>query len=59
MEYQDFLDTWTLVHRTKLFDPSWVVSSLWMNAKIRLPGMVWDYGDISCALYRFYLAPET
>lgn len=50
MEYEDFLNTWTLVHRTRLFDPSWAVSSLWMNAKIRLPGMVWDYGDISCQL---------
>ncbi|KAF8309417.1 cysteine proteinase [Clavulina sp. PMI_390] len=47
MEYEDFLKTWTLVHRTRLFDPSWVTSSLWMSARIRLPGLVWDYGDIS------------
>lgn len=59
MEYQDFLDTWTLVHRTRLFDPSWVVSSLWMNAKVRLPGMVWDYGDISCKFYIRFLESYT
>lgn len=55
MEYEDFLETWTLVHRTRLFDPSWIVSSLWLNAMLRGPCTVWDYGDVSCEFPRFCL----
>jgi hypothetical protein len=49
MEYEDWLDTWTLVHRVRLFDPSWIMSSLWINANLRGPASAWDYGDVSCA----------
>ncbi|KAF9511954.1 hypothetical protein BS47DRAFT_1298263 [Hydnum rufescens UP504] len=47
MEYEDFLETWTLVQRSRLFDPSWIVSSLWINARVRGPLCAWDFGDIS------------
>jgi hypothetical protein len=49
MEYEDWLDTWTIVHRVHLFDPSWIMSSLWISAKLRGPTSAWDYGDVSCA----------
>lgn len=45
---EDFLDTWTLCYRARLFDPSWIVSSSWVNATLRGNGTAWDYGDISC-----------
>ncbi|KAF8318702.1 cysteine proteinase [Clavulina sp. PMI_390] len=47
MEYEDFLDTWTVVHRVRLFDPTWIMSSMWINANMRGPGSAWDYGDVS------------
>ncbi|KAF4610983.1 hypothetical protein D9613_006504 [Agrocybe pediades] len=31
MEYKDFLDVWTEVHRTLIFDSSWIMSSLWLH----------------------------
>lgn len=55
MEYEDFLDTWTIVHRVRLFDPSWIMSSLWINANLRGPASAWDYGDVSC-MYRSCLS---
>ncbi|KAF8325765.1 uncharacterized protein EI90DRAFT_3071680, partial [Cantharellus anzutake] len=47
MEYEDFLETWTMVHRTKLFDPTWIVSSLWIKTFVRPPLSAWDFGDVS------------
>lgn len=59
MEYEDFLDTWTLVHRVRLFDPSWMMSSLWINANLRGPASAWDYGDVSCMFQVLFLLVST
>ncbi|KAG9093462.1 hypothetical protein FRC07_011459, partial [Ceratobasidium sp. 392] len=31
MEYSDFLNTWTMIERSKLFDKDWKMSSIWLN----------------------------
>ncbi|KAI5120454.1 hypothetical protein M0805_008501 [Coniferiporia weirii] len=50
MEYCDFLNTWTGIERTQLFDPSWVQSSLWLNVESRPMSCAWQYGDVSFVL---------
>lgn len=47
MEYKDFLKTWTLIERSRLFDSSWRMSSLWVNVKSRNFPCAWDFGDVS------------
>ncbi|KZT43642.1 cysteine proteinase [Sistotremastrum suecicum HHB10207 ss-3] len=47
MEYEDFLNTWTVIVRTRIFDSSWCMSSHWLNCKPRSFPCAWDYGDIS------------
>ncbi|KAL5482317.1 hypothetical protein ACEPAI_8911 [Sanghuangporus weigelae] len=47
MEYCDFLKTWTYLERTRLFDPSWVVSSHWLSVESRPLPSSWQYGDVS------------
>ena len=47
----DFLGLWSVIYRTRLFDDSWVVSSLWMNTvarSVEASLSAWDFGDISC-----------
>ncbi|KZT25342.1 cysteine proteinase [Neolentinus lepideus HHB14362 ss-1] len=51
MEYKDFLTTWTYVDRTRLFDDSWIVSSLWLNVTARSLPCAWNYGDVSYTIH--------
>ncbi|TFK48418.1 cysteine proteinase [Heliocybe sulcata] len=51
MEYKDFLSTWTYVDRTRLFDDSWIVSSLWLNVTARSLPCAWNYGDVSYTIH--------
>ncbi|KAL0068058.1 hypothetical protein AAF712_004962 [Marasmius tenuissimus] len=48
MEYHDFLDCWDAIDRTRLFDPSWVMSSQWAQFIPNRPLLsAWTYGDVS------------
>ncbi|KAF9461870.1 hypothetical protein BDZ94DRAFT_1310221 [Collybia nuda] len=47
MEYNDFLETWDQIHRTILFDSSWVMSSQWLRVPTRPLPSAWSFGDIS------------
>ncbi|KAJ7173341.1 hypothetical protein C8R46DRAFT_946051 [Mycena filopes] len=47
MEYSDFLDNWSLLERTLLFDETWVMSSQWLQVTARPPAAAWSYGDVS------------
>jgi hypothetical protein len=46
----DFLRTWHVIEKTRLFDPSWVLSTQWLNATGRPYPCAWSYGDVSCAI---------
>ncbi|CUA72692.1 hypothetical protein RSOLAG22IIIB_10222 [Rhizoctonia solani] len=35
MEYTDFLNTWTMIERSRLFDSGWKMSSMWLEVKSR------------------------
>ncbi|QRV99623.1 calpain family cysteine protease [Ceratobasidium sp. AG-Ba] len=45
MEYPDFLNTWTMIERSRLFDRGWKMSSMWLNANSRSFPCAWNYGD--------------
>ncbi|KAG8743739.1 hypothetical protein FRC12_014972, partial [Ceratobasidium sp. 428] len=47
MEYSDFLKTWTMVERSRLFDSDWKLSSMWMNVTSRSFPCAWNFGDVS------------
>ncbi|KAF9461075.1 cysteine proteinase [Collybia nuda] len=47
MEYRDFLASWGHVHRTLLFDSSWVMSSHWLRVPVRPFPSNLEYGDVS------------
>ncbi|KEP45949.1 calpain-1 catalytic subunit [Rhizoctonia solani 123E] len=47
MEYTDFLNTWTMVERSRLFDSGWKMSSMWLDVKSRSFPCAWNYGDVS------------
>ncbi|QRV99267.1 calpain family cysteine protease [Ceratobasidium sp. AG-Ba] len=47
MEYKDFLRTWGMVERTKLFDQDWKMSSMWLNVATRNFPCAWNFGDAS------------
>ncbi|KAG8709774.1 hypothetical protein FRC08_018066, partial [Ceratobasidium sp. 394] len=47
MEYSDFLKTWTMIERSKLFDSGWKMSSMWLNVNSRSFPCAWNYGDVS------------
>ncbi|CAE6435973.1 unnamed protein product [Rhizoctonia solani] len=47
MEYKDFLNTWTMVERSRLFDSGWKMSSMWLNVKSRSFPCAWNFGDVS------------
>ncbi|KAG8728397.1 hypothetical protein FRC11_011156, partial [Ceratobasidium sp. 423] len=55
MEYKDFLATWTIIERCRLFNSEWKLSSLWINATSRSFPCAWSFGDISFTLN----VPET
>ena len=48
MGYEDFLNTWTSIERTQLFDASWRQSSHWLSVEGRSAPSAWQYGDVSC-----------
>ncbi|CCO34617.1 Calpain-1 catalytic subunit [Rhizoctonia solani AG-1 IB] len=47
MEYKDFLNTWTMVERSRLFDSGWKMSSMWLDVKSRSFPCAWNFGDVS------------
>ncbi|KZV99799.1 cysteine proteinase [Exidia glandulosa HHB12029] len=47
MEYDDFLQTWPMIERSRLFDVNWRMSSLWLNVKSLPPPSAWTFGDVS------------
>lgn len=51
MEYKDFLNTWTDINRTILFDSTWVMTSYWLNVPAAPLASAWTYGDVSFLLY--------
>ncbi|KAF9480349.1 cysteine proteinase [Pholiota conissans] len=46
MEYADFLNTWEVVQRTRIFDPTWVMSSNWLYVPPPPPMHPWTHGDV-------------
>ncbi|KAG9085226.1 hypothetical protein FS749_004601 [Ceratobasidium sp. UAMH 11750] len=50
MEYSDFLKTWTMIERSRLFDSDWKLSSMWMNVISRSFPCAWNFGDVSFTL---------
>lgn len=48
MEYGDFLRTWTMVERSRLFDRGWKMSSMWLQVNSRSFPCAWNFGDVSC-----------
>ncbi|KAG6864733.1 hypothetical protein C0991_007475 [Blastosporella zonata] len=47
MEYEDFLENWEQIDRTRLFDSSWSMSSQWLKVTTRPLPSAWTYGDVS------------
>ncbi|KAH6908345.1 hypothetical protein BKA70DRAFT_1400476 [Coprinopsis sp. MPI-PUGE-AT-0042] len=47
MEYKDFLRCFDTIHRTFLFDDSWVVSSDWKRVPLNDHPRAWAYGALS------------
>ncbi|KAF8877900.1 hypothetical protein BD779DRAFT_1677103 [Infundibulicybe gibba] len=47
MEYSHFLEYWRQIDRTRLFDETWVVSSLWLRVAARPLRSSWSHGDVS------------
>jgi len=47
MEYEDFMKTWSMVERSRLFDDSWRMSSLWLNVTAQSLPTSWSFGDVS------------
>jgi hypothetical protein len=45
---EDFLRTFTMVGRVRLFDDTWTMSSRWLWAHDKTFPRAWDYGEISC-----------
>ncbi|KAB5589397.1 hypothetical protein CTheo_7164 [Ceratobasidium theobromae] len=47
MEYSDFLTTWSVIDRCRLFDKTWSMSSMWLEVMCRPFPCAWNYGDVS------------
>lgn len=47
MEYRDFLRHFETIHRTFLFDDSWVLSSSWLAVPLNNHPRAWAYGALS------------
>lgn len=47
MEYKDWLDCFSHIDRTVLFDSSWIMSSQWLRVPCRPLPTAWSYGDVS------------
>ncbi|QRW14157.1 calpain family cysteine protease [Ceratobasidium sp. AG-Ba] len=50
MEYKDFLNTWTIIERSRLYDEDWRLTSMWMNVTSRSFPCAWSFGDVSFTL---------
>ncbi|CAE6501551.1 unnamed protein product [Rhizoctonia solani] len=55
MEYKDFLATWTIIERCRLFNSEWRVSSMWINTTVRGLPSAKSFGDVSFTMN----VPET
>ncbi|KAF9449391.1 cysteine proteinase [Macrolepiota fuliginosa MF-IS2] len=47
MEYKNWLDCFSHIDRTILFDSSWMMSSQWLRVPCRPLPTAWSYGDVS------------
>ncbi|KAG9017816.1 hypothetical protein FRB93_004627 [Tulasnella sp. JGI-2019a] len=47
MEYSDFLTTFGVIERTRLFDEDWILSSQWLSVSGGDDMTPWNYGDVS------------
>jgi hypothetical protein len=47
MEYSDFLKTWSVIDRCRVFDSTWQMSSMWLEVMCRPFPCAWNYGDVS------------
>ncbi|KAG8737855.1 hypothetical protein FRC10_007587 [Ceratobasidium sp. 414] len=47
MEYGDFLKTWSVIDRCRVFDSTWQMSSMWLDVMCRPFPCAWNYGDVS------------
>ncbi|KAF9552248.1 cysteine proteinase [Agrocybe pediades] len=47
MEYSDWLEAFSHIDRTFLFDPSWMMSSHWLSVTTPSLPAAWSYGDVS------------
>ncbi|KAH7100356.1 cysteine proteinase [Auriculariales sp. MPI-PUGE-AT-0066] len=43
----DFMKTWTMIERSRMFDETWRMSSLWLNVAALPPPSAWTFGDVS------------
>ncbi|KAG9022453.1 hypothetical protein FRB95_014777 [Tulasnella sp. JGI-2019a] len=50
MEYSDFLETWAIIERSRLFDEDWVMSQQWLNVTTGSYLNAWNYGDVSYSI---------
>ncbi|KAG8994996.1 hypothetical protein FRB94_009526 [Tulasnella sp. JGI-2019a] len=50
MEYSDFLETWGIIERSRLFDEDWVMSSQWLTVTTGSYLNAWNYGDVSYSI---------
>ncbi|KAG8887074.1 hypothetical protein FRB98_000601 [Tulasnella sp. 332] len=46
MEYSDFLTTWGVIERTRLFGEDWTLGSQWLQASGGSYLTPWNYGDV-------------
>lgn len=45
----DFLSSWGIIERARLFDEKWRMSSQWLKFDpTGKPGHTWSHGDVSC-----------
>ncbi|RDB20781.1 Calpain-9 [Hypsizygus marmoreus] len=56
MEYDDFLAVWDQIHRTIIFDSSWIMSSQWLQASVRPLPSAWSFGEV---MFTFSLLKPT
>ncbi|KAG9021533.1 hypothetical protein FRB95_001964 [Tulasnella sp. JGI-2019a] len=50
MEYSDFLETWSIIERSRLFDEDWAMSQLWLTVTTGSYLNSWNYGDVSYSI---------
>lgn len=56
MEYSDWLECFSQIDRTLLFDSTWVMSSQWLRVPVPALPAAWGYGDVS---FTFSLTDRT